>query len=123
MYWVLSSCLARGNPSWEDLGVLEFWSTDLQFLTLISEGRSHKEIADTLTLSISTIVCYRGRLLDRLQLTTTGELIAYPRAHALTARPMVVIKRGRIGFNRTQAPRSELMRGPAGVRETNGDKR
>ena len=84
-------------------------------------GRTRR-IADTLTLSISTIVCYRGRLLDRLQLTTTGELIAYPRAHALTARPMVVIKRGRIGFDRAQAPRSELMRGMAGARETNGDK-
>ena len=72
-----------------------------QILALIAEGRSYQEIADTLTLSIPTVGCYRGRLLDRLQLTTTGELIAYARAHALTTLPMLVIKRGRVRADRT----------------------
>ncbi|HSS31323.1 MAG TPA: helix-turn-helix transcriptional regulator, partial [Nitrospiraceae bacterium] len=76
-----------------------------QIIALIADGRSHKEMSDTLGLSIPTIVCYRGRLLDRLQLTTTAELIVYAREHALTKVPMVVIKRGRIGFDRTQATR------------------
>lgn len=73
-----------------------------QILALIAAGRSYQEMADTLKLSIPTVSCYRGRLLDRLQLTTTGELIAYARDHALTSMPMVVIKRGRIGFDRTR---------------------
>ncbi len=74
-----------------------------QILALIAAGRSYQEMADALKLSIPTVGSYRGRLLDRLQLTTTGELIAYAREHALTSMPMVVIKRGRIGFDRTQA--------------------
>jgi DNA-binding CsgD family transcriptional regulator len=74
-----------------------------QILALIADGRSHQEMADYLGLSIPTIVCYRGRLLDRLQLATTAELIVYAREHALTKVPMVVIKRGRIGSDRSQA--------------------
>jgi DNA-binding CsgD family transcriptional regulator len=77
-----------------------------QILALIVDGRSYQEIADTLTLSIPTVGCYRGRLLDRLQLTTTGELIAYAREHALTTMPMLVIKRGRVGADRQQVTRS-----------------
>src|SRR5688572_17614709 len=50
-----------------------------QFLTLIAEGRSYQEIANALKLSIHTVGCYRGRLLDRFQLSMTGELIAYAR--------------------------------------------
>ena len=46
--------------------------------------------------------CYRGRLLDRLQLTTTGELIAYARQYELTTVPMLVIKRGKLRVERPQ---------------------
>ena len=71
-----------------------------QILALLAEGRSYKEIAHTLTLSIHTVGCYHGRLLDRLQLTTTGELIAYARQYELTTVPMLVIKRGRLRVDR-----------------------
>ena len=73
-----------------------------QILALLAEERSHEEIAKTLTLSIHTVGCYRGRLLDRLQLTTTGELIAYARQYELTTVPMLVIKRGRLRVERPQ---------------------
>ena len=56
-----------------------------QILALFAEGRSYQEIADTLTLSPHTVCSYRGRLLDRLQLTTTAELIVYAREHALNS--------------------------------------
>lgn len=74
-----------------------------QILALLAEGRSYEEIAHTLTLSIHTVGSYRGRLLDRLQLTTTGELIAYARQYELTTVPMLVIKRGRLRVDRPQA--------------------
>ena len=80
-----------------------------QILALLSQRRSYQEIANTLTLSPATVCCYRGRLLDRLGLSTTGELIEYAREHALTRMPMVVIKRGRIGFDRTQMTQSETI--------------
>ena len=73
-----------------------------QILALLAAGRSYAEIAETLTLSIYTVGSYRGRLLDRLQLTTTGELIAYARKYELTTLPMLVIKRGRLRVDRPQ---------------------
>ena len=87
-------------------GMRPLTGRERQVLALIAEGRSYKDIANTLTLSIPTVASYRGRLLDRLQLTSTGDLIAYAREHALTTMPMVVIKRGRIGSDRPHVTRS-----------------
>jgi hypothetical protein len=61
---------------------------------LIGQGQSYKQMADTLKLSIPTLVTYRTRLLDRLQLTHTDELVAYAREHEPTM-PTPVIRRGR----------------------------
>lgn len=77
-------------------------SGERQILALFAKDRSYKKIADTLTLSSHTVGWYRGRLLDRLQLTTTGELIAYTREHAVITMPMLVMKRGRLGADHTQ---------------------
>ena len=43
----------------------------------LAQGRSVKHIAEALTLSIKTVSTYRARLLDKLQVTTTAELIRY----------------------------------------------
>jgi DNA-binding CsgD family transcriptional regulator len=91
-----------------------------QILALIADGRSYQEIADALRLTIPTVGCYRGRLLDRLQLTTTGELIAYAREHALTTMPMLVIKRGRVRADRPQVTQNTGARGIAGVNDNHG---
>ena len=56
---------------------------ELEVLVLIAQGRSVKHIAQSLSLSIKTISTYRARLLDKLQLTTTAELIRYALDHHL----------------------------------------
>jgi DNA-binding NarL/FixJ family response regulator len=56
---------------------------ELEVLVLLAEGRSVKHIAQSLTLSIKTISTYRARLLDKLQLATTAELIRYAVDHHL----------------------------------------
>jgi DNA-binding NarL/FixJ family response regulator len=50
---------------------------ECHFLTLLSSGRSMHEIADELALSVKTISSLRGRVLDKLQLRTTADLISY----------------------------------------------
>jgi len=50
---------------------------ELEVLALLAQGRSVKHIAQSLTLSVKTVGTYRARLLDKLQLATTAELIRY----------------------------------------------
>jgi DNA-binding NarL/FixJ family response regulator len=54
-----------------------------EVLVLLAQGQSIKNIAQSLTLSIKTVSTYRARLLDKLQLTTTAELIRYALDHHL----------------------------------------
>ena len=54
-----------------------------EVLVLLAQGQSVKHIAQSLTLSIKTVSTYRARLLDKLQLTTTAELIRYALDHHL----------------------------------------
>ena len=56
---------------------------EFEVLILLAQGQSVKNIAQSLTLSIKTVSTYRVRLLDRLQLTTTAELIRYALDHHL----------------------------------------
>lgn len=56
---------------------------EFEVLVLLAQGQSVKHIAQSLTLSIKTVSTYRARLLDKLQLTTTAELIRYALDHHL----------------------------------------
>ena len=46
--------------------------------SLLSEGRSVQDIAQSLALSSKTVSTYRARLLDKLQLRRTTEPIRFP---------------------------------------------
>lgn len=50
---------------------------ELQVLRLLGQGRTITEIAKELKLSVKTVSTYRSRLLEKLQVRTTGELIRY----------------------------------------------
>jgi two-component system, NarL family, invasion response regulator UvrY len=56
---------------------------EFEVLVLLAQGQSVRNIAESLTLSIKTVSTYRARLLDKLHLTTTGELIRYALDHRL----------------------------------------
>jgi len=56
---------------------------ELEVLASLAQGQSVKHIAESLTLSIKTVSTYRARLLDKLQLRTTAELIRYALDHRL----------------------------------------
>jgi two-component system invasion response regulator UvrY len=50
---------------------------ELEVMSLFSTGKSVAQIATELSLSPKTISTYRARLLDKLKLSTTAELIRY----------------------------------------------
>lgn len=56
---------------------------ELQVLQRIVEGQAASEIADGLSLSVKTVSTYRRRLLDKLGLTGTADLVRYAVEHRL----------------------------------------
>lgn len=56
---------------------------EFEVLRCLAQGQSIKSIGQTLTLSVKTVSTYRARLLDKLQLSTTAELIRYALDHHL----------------------------------------
>jgi DNA-binding NarL/FixJ family response regulator len=50
---------------------------ELQVLRLLGEGQAIKQIADRMSLRPSTVATYRARVLTKLKLRTTAELIHY----------------------------------------------
>jgi len=48
-----------------------------EVLTLIAKGYSNKEIAEMLTISVKTVETHKGNLMEKLQMKTRPELVAY----------------------------------------------
>lgn len=48
-----------------------------EVLQMIAEGKTNKEIATTLNLSVYTIEAHRGRVMEKLNLHSTGELVRF----------------------------------------------
>ena len=70
----------RGGEAWahESLSVRE-----LEVLSLLARGRTVSQVAKRLKLSVKTVSTYRSRLLDKLRLGTTADLIRYAVDHQL----------------------------------------
>lgn len=56
---------------------------ELEVLSLLAKGKTPSEIAGRLILSVKTVSAYRSRILEKLHLTTTAELIRYALDHNL----------------------------------------
>ncbi len=52
-------------------------SREREVLQLIAEGKTNKEIANGLNLSVYTIDAHRGRIMEKLNLHSTGELVRF----------------------------------------------
>lgn len=48
-----------------------------EVLQLIAEGKTNKEIANDLNLSVYTVDAHRGRIMEKLNLHSTGELVRF----------------------------------------------
>lgn len=56
---------------------------EFEVLRLLASGKAVSEIADMLSLSDKTVSTYRGRILEKLQLKTTADLVRYALEHSL----------------------------------------
>lgn len=56
---------------------------EFEILCLIASGKTVKEIAHELTLSVNTISTYRARILEKMQMNTSAELTHYTIANKL----------------------------------------
>ncbi|NIT03144.1 MAG: response regulator [Candidatus Latescibacteria bacterium] len=56
---------------------------EYQVMCLIASGKSISDIADELSLSINTVSTYRARILEKMRLKNTAELIHYAIANNL----------------------------------------
>jgi DNA-binding NarL/FixJ family response regulator len=52
-------------------------SREFEILRMIASGKSVAQIAGELHLGVTTVSTYRGRILEKLNLTTTADLIRY----------------------------------------------
>lgn len=56
---------------------------ELQTLKLLAQGKRITDIGELLMLSVKTVSVYRRRILDKLKLSSNGELIGYAIYHRL----------------------------------------
>jgi two-component system response regulator NreC len=54
-----------------------------EVLQMIAEGKTNKEIATALNLSVYTVDGHRSRIMDKLNLHSTGELVRFAMRHGL----------------------------------------
>ncbi|MFO0766827.1 MAG: response regulator transcription factor [Nitrospiraceae bacterium] len=57
---------------------------EMQVLRLLGKGQSISAIAAHMSLSVKTVSTYRSRLLEKLELRSTGELVKYAIDHQLS---------------------------------------
>lgn len=50
---------------------------EFQILSLFGEGKTVKQIAEALSLSVPTVSTYRARILDKMEMKSTAELVRY----------------------------------------------
>lgn len=55
-----------------------------EVLQLIAEGKTNKEVATKLNLSVYTVDSHRGKIMEKLNLHSTGELVRFALKHGLS---------------------------------------
>ncbi len=58
----------------------------MQILTLVAQGQTYRQVAETLAISEPTVKYHMGEILDRLHLENREQVIAYAAQHGLTRR-------------------------------------
>jgi two-component system response regulator NreC len=58
-------------------GVDELSDREREVLKLVAEGYTNREVADALVIGIMSVETYRGRVMDKLGLSTRAELVRF----------------------------------------------
>ena len=75
--FVLDDFVRRGDGARADLSPVGVTSREREIIQLVAEGRSNKEAASTLGISVKTIEAHRANIMRKLQLRTVSDLVRY----------------------------------------------
>lgn len=79
---VLDPRIDRSTPRLGE-GARGLTPRELQVLQQIAEGKSNKEIATALRVSVNTVAVHRANIMDALNIHKTAELVVYAIRHGL----------------------------------------
>ena len=77
------AALLAARPAGPRSGLAALSARERDVLRQLAEGASNKQIAASLNVGVSTVATYRTRLLQKLGLRTTSELLRYVIEHRL----------------------------------------
>lgn len=81
----VSNLLFTGQAEGEKAGALT--SREQAVLVLLAEGKSNKEVARELEISVRTVETHRKNIKSKLEISSTAGLTRYALEHGLLARP------------------------------------
>jgi DNA-binding NarL/FixJ family response regulator len=77
--WMLQNEGREGHSSMLDLLTLR----ELEILKLLAQGKTNKEVAAVLNRSLYTVDAHRGRIMEKLDLHSAGEIVRFALRHGL----------------------------------------
>lgn len=77
--WMVHNEGREGNHSPLDLLTLR----ELEILKLLAQGKTNKEVASLLNRSLYTVDAHRGRIMEKLDLHSGGEIVRFALRHGL----------------------------------------
>lgn len=83
--WVQDPRLAQAASA--TVGKRLLTTRELEVLQFIVAGRSNKEIAATLQLSVNTVAVHRANIMDAISVHNTADLVVYAIRHGLASLP------------------------------------
>jgi DNA-binding NarL/FixJ family response regulator len=75
--FVLNDFVRRADSAQADHSPVGVTSREREIIQLVAEGRSNKEAASTLGISVKTIEAHRANIMRKLQLRTVSDLVRY----------------------------------------------
>jgi DNA-binding NarL/FixJ family response regulator len=67
----------RGGPREDEPTRMRLTPREREIVQLLAEGKSNKEVASALNISVKTAETHRSRIMAKLQLRSIGELVRY----------------------------------------------
>ena len=75
--FMLDDFVQRGHSAQADLSPVGVTSREREIIQLVAEGRSNKEAAATLGISVKTIEAHRANIMRKLHLRSVSDLVRY----------------------------------------------
>ena len=75
--FVLDDYVRRGDAAQDDLAPVAVTAREREIIQLVAEGRSNKEAASTLGISVKTIEAHRANIMRKLHLRSVSDLVRY----------------------------------------------